>query len=156
MMLYFEKKNQDSILVLNEDKHLRKRSKWTAVFACEKCSRSPESSFVLTCKRCRNKSARPAKVLCEDNASWLTFFSAGNPRGVRLHPLPPARGDITQSDRWWIPERSPPVIQQTENSSSPTWWMLPFPHTLFDPKKDGQLAVMFLFLTLSFFTQHIR
>lgn len=29
----------------------------------------------------------------------------------------PPRGDITQFDRWWIPEGSPPVIQQTEISS---------------------------------------
>lgn len=48
--------------------------------------------------------------------NWPASLQA-NPEVSDFMRSRPAGGDITLFDKWWIPEGSPPVSQQTENSS---------------------------------------
>lgn len=105
---------------------------------------APQLSLVITYESTLIKGV----VMLDANASQLAFFSAGKAGGVRLHPLPSChRGYITWFDKWWIPEGSPAVSQQGENSLELTWQMHST-HTLhFAPRKDGQLALLLFFST---------
>lgn len=95
-----------------------------------------------------NESGSNPIVMLGANTSRLAFFFQANPEVSDFIRSRPAGGDITRFDKWWIPEGSPPVSQQTENSSQLTWRMLSSPHTSFDPRKDGQPALLLFFLYL--------